>query len=622
MSLEYVKHPFLGGIDRSMAPLQADKRSFYTLRNLRHPPFQRGTLEQTPYFYAYATFTRGTYYAAGSQTEPTTSAIRLNTSDLTVTDYVCWDRIAGGASTQIQVFYQTTVPAANTIYTGCRLVINSITGLAVTLGSTVDVEMTGAAAFRARKNGGAWVAGVPSTAGVSIDGGNATLYFLANTGFAGTETWSWTRTDRSTAGTSFYAYPLLHIYYKSELYFNSCDDRIMVLSASTTGRYAISVGYRPVVGAYMKFFDNHLVVGWFQRDVQTGAATARGFVVGWSDKDDVHNFIPTDTNEADSYTLPNVSQLDLVPYSTDTLSSFIVGIEIVQQQLFVFTNNETYVTSALGLPIVFSFVKFADVRLISYYNATIQAQRGVYVIGYDDIYYFNGASFQSIGQPIVQGTPDLDFEGSHGVYDPFRRELIIVLEELLYVYQEDFGTWYVRAVDFSNNTEPATCVSTWSARVVVGGVSLKMFREDLTGISQPVFDWTNGTVYASPILITQIYGDVLGLVKETSGVYLGLQVNSNGVDATYYTKGASITATISWYLCPFGDFDDVTISTDANATLTNAMTSGLVSQPRVSFRGIAFVVEIAGTAAKPAAFFHLTELGYYEKNSNKEKVEK
>lgn len=585
---------FTKGIDRSIAPLLADKRSLYTLRNLRHSFESLGVLEQTPYWYDYATFARGTYYNGGSLTEPATSAIRMITEDLIVTDYVC-----RGTSGQLQVFYQTTYPAAETIYTGCRLVINHVANLAITLGSTLDVEMTGAAAFRWRKNGGGWTAGVPSTAGVSIDSGNATLYFLASSGFAGTEAWAWTRNDRSWAATGTFDYPCFYEFYKNELFFNSVDDRIMVCTRAVTSNtlYVISVGYRPVVGTYVTFFDDHLIVGWFNKDVTSGWTTStRHRVVGWSDKTDVYNFISTDTNEADQYTLPINNEVDTV---TTSYNSFIMGVASVQQQLFVFTNNEIYTSPAYGLPIVFSFLRPLTTQLSSVYGAVVKGEGGVFLLAYNDILFFNGAELRSIGGPVVGGTDSNNFEETFGVWDAYRKELVFSQNTLLFCYQTKWDAWYVRQADFDSSTQPVKCISSYSGRIAVGLASLKTRREDTTGINQPIYDATDGTVYAEPYLVTQLYGDDLSILKELSSVFLGAIVDSSGISTTYYTTGNNVVVQLSHWVCNMGDFINVSEVAPTSATWQQSNTNGIISFPAVPYRAIAIALEIQGTAAKP-----------------------
>lgn len=585
---------FLKGIDRSLAPLIADKGSFYTLRNLRQSFEQRGIIEQTPYWYA-TQFSAGTYYNGGSQTEASSSAIRLVAPDLVMTDYVC-----RGPSGQLQVFYQTCDNATETdIHFGCRLVINSVSGLAITLGNSIEIDIDGATTFQWRKNGGAWTSLVAiTTTGVSIDGGNATVYFLTATGHTIGTTWTWTRTDASFANaTGTFAYPCFYKYFKGDLYFNSVDDRIMcMLEAGTTGvKYVISVGYRPIVGSYLTFFDDHMVVTWFRRSVSGWTGTSeRQIVVGWSDKTDIHNFIATDTNEADEYTLPCVTAYDDV----DATTNFVVGTGVTNNTLYVVTNSEIYYTPALGLPLVFSFQKLMDLRLIFTYQGVIQGDQGLFLVGYADIFFFDGASIRSLAAPVVQGTDNNNFDGSHGVWDPDRFELNIVLGTLLFVWQQKWDTWYVRQIDFSNNAEPVTAISAYDG-IILGGVSRKRFAEDKTGVQTPAYDSTDGTVFAEPYLITQAYGNDLGTVKDLFGAFIAATVNASGVDTAKYTTSTGVTFQFSYWLLPTGEFTNVSEVIPSGATYTSAAANGMISGLKTPFRAIALAVEIQGTAAKP-----------------------
>lgn len=586
------------GIDRSVSPLVADKSSFYSLRNFRQQFEQRGVLEQTPAWYSFAAFVAGTYYNGGSQTEPSTSGIRMVTEDLAVTDYVM--RTSTG---QAQVFYQTTYPTAETIYTGCRLVINTITGLAITLGQTLDVVIEAAGnTFKWRKNGGAYTLGLAcSTSGTSIDGGNATVYFLASSGFTPADTWSWTRLDRSFADTQgSFAYPLEYLYYKGNLYFNSVDDRVMFCTKAATSNqtYVISLGYRPVVGAYMTTFDDHLVVTWFSKNASGWTASTRWNVVGWSDKTDLHNFIPTDTNEADQYAVPNETKFDTIDGANS--ESFLMGVGVISSQLYLFTNNEAYYTSALGLPLVFSFQKLFNLKLVSTYSPIIKTDQGFYIIGYNDIYFFDGSSLKSIGGPVIQGTDNGNFEGAIGCWDPVRLELSFALGTLIFCYQAKWQTWYTRLADFNSDAQAVMCMTSYTGDLVVGIKSLKMCRENTSYNSQPVFDDTDGTTYAKPYLITQLYGDDLSKVKVANGFYLGAVVNSSGITTTYYTTGTGITVQLSYWSAPAGAFTNVSEVTPTSATWTKSKPDGMISL-RTNFRSIAFALEVQGTTSKPPA---------------------
>lgn len=615
VSLTNLPTAFVKGIDRSIAPLLADRASFYTLRNLRQSFEQRGLIEQTPYWYA-TQFNAGTYYNAGSQTEPSTSAVRLVAPDLLVTDYVC-----RGPSGQLQVFYQACDNSTETdIHFGCRVVINDLSALAITLGSTLEIDIDAATTFRWRKNGGAYTSGVAiTTTGVDIDGGNATVYFLVATGHTVGTTWTWTRTDASFAdATGTFEYPLEYTYYKGDLYFNSVDDRMMMMTEDDDGdAYVISVGYRPVVGSYFTFFDDHLVLTWFRRGTTGWTGTERHDVIGWSDKNDIHNFIPTDVNEADEYKLPNLSKLDDV----DAADSYLMGVVVMNNTCYAFTNNEVYLSPALGLPLVFSWQKLMDTKLTGTYSSVVKAEQGAYVIGYDDVFFFDGASMRSVGAAVIQGTDNNNFEGSFGAWDFVRQELNIVLGTLLFVYQQKWDTWYVREVDFSNNDEPVTAIAAYSD-VVLGGVSRKRFQEDTIGAQVPAFDSTNGTVFAEPYLITQAFGKDLATVKSMSAAYLGATVDATGVLTANYTTSTGVVFQLSYWVMNNGALINVSEVIPTGATYATSNSDGTISFPPFSFRAVAMALEVQGTAAKPPYKAYITQLVPIVANAEEAKVVK
>lgn len=614
MQQQYTALPLSKGIDRSVISYKADPASFYQLLNIRQTVNEVGKLEQTPYFSLYTTFTQGTYYASGSQSEPATSAIRLISTFLVMTDYVFWNDTVSTA--QLQAFYQNVYPAAETIYTGCRLVINSVTGLGVTLGSDLDVEMTGAAAFRWRKNGGGWTAGVPSTAGVSIDGGNATLYFLANTGFAGTEAWSWVRTDCSFEdSTKVQIRPAQYTFYKNELFFTNTQDRIMVASETTTGVVVVSAGYRPIYGSYLGFFADHMMIGGYSATPVLPDAFPRCRTVGWSDLTDIHCFVPTDVNEADSYVLPINALNDVI--STSQAYAPVFGAVELRDQWFVFTGQEVWSTQYLGLPTVFNFTKFQDFATANTFQSVVKAQPGVYVVGTALIAYFDGGAFDSISFPVwsilgltvnnaaVVGTAtvgtDSTFSGdAYTAYDQTRREFSFIRGNTAYVYQELLKAWYTRSLDFDSYTIPVTAyMVSDTLSIFIGLASRKLLIEDIGWAQQPVYDASMGAAYTTPTLITHVLDSAwLNVVKEITGAYFAGEVVT--ADATYYTTGSNLQFILGWYLTNTGRIPSGSATTDALSIWTTAAVTGTLSKPRVDFRGIALQVQLTtATAARP-----------------------
>lgn len=603
--MQNVPLSFSKGLDRSIAALRADKGTFYDLLNFKQDPSVFGRLVQTPYFYQSSQATQGTYWdGAAPATEPTTSSVRMITQDFIMTDYV----IESTGGTQRQVFYQTTVPAGVSIYTGCFLVINSTSSLAITLGSTLDVEMTGAAAFRWRKNGGGWTAGVPSTAGVNIDSGNATLYFLANTGFAGTETWAWTRTDRSLDDSSSRnVRPAQQTLYKGNIYFTNCNDRIMVAYDT----YAISAGYRPIYGTYLTFFDDHMIIGGYSTTPISVSNATRARTVGWSDKGDVNNFIATDTNEADTYTLPQLNNFDTL--GSSAILCPIVGVFILNATLYVATRTEIYYTAALGMPLVFSFQKLVDSLFAvdyttSYQTTTVQANGGVYFLTEDDILFFDGATFKQVGRAIVpvanQGSFALYPDLSMMYYDRFAQELVIFnyAAKLLFVYQEVYGTWYTRSASFLKDP---TCMFA-DGLLFLGTASRKVLCSDDTWTSQPVYDAAVGTAYATPKITSQLFGEQLRYVKEFSSVYVGAVVYD--VSTTYYSTGANLQVKLYWYIVDDGILYGTAL-TESSATWVETNADGMISFPRVAYRAAAVEVQLAGlVTGKPPGQLYVSAI--------------
>lgn len=609
-------------------PSKADPASFYTLHNMRQSRTAFGCLEQVPYFTS-TTLTQGTYYDATSKTEPTTSAVRMlarvldGATTLQVTDYVLNQN-----GTQKQVFYQSTQPATETIYTGCLLVIDSISGLGITLGSTLDVEMTATATFRWRKNGGAYTSGlVPSTTGVSIDGGNATLYFLANTGFAGTETWAWTRTDCSReiggAVTQSRERPLPWRCTVDAIYFINITDRVMKFVSDTVGTYyAISLGYRAIYGSFLEIFSDRLYVQDASNAWTAFNDATKLLVIKNSDKSDYDDFISTDVNEADTITLPVIK-------TSDDQSIAGIGMCVLNQYLYVFTSNGMYYTPDLGLPLVHNYKPFGGARYTvessQASQSIISARDGVYVLTLGGIYFFNGVDFKDVGRPIIDMlTPEATTWFVFGVYSLVHDELYVfpysgAYTNDIFCYQARYSCWYKRAGGF-NSTNPygATCATvsyTENALVSCGASSRRVISENNTWTSAPTYD-TGGTSYATPEVITQVYtGGSLSKVKETISAYLA--PNFNFTSQTPHANFAALTDVrfkLSWATTNDGTIGS--FSTDANAVLQSTSVDGRINFPRVlSFRGLAVkvtIIDVNGTEPPAECMLNGIELDLYQ----------
>lgn len=590
-----VTFSLMGGLDRSVRSNAADPSTFYNLHNLRHNIGTRGLLEQTPYFRLYFQSTRFTYYDGGALTEPAASKVNYINSPVFVTDYTI-----NGVNTQMQVYYQTTVPAGESIHTGCRLVINNIAGLGITLGSTLDVEMTAPAVFRWRKNGGGYTAGlVPTTQGIDIDGGNATLYFLANSGFAGTETWSWSRFDRSYSDSTYLdtSHQITGVVYKDNLYFTTKDGRVMMQTATPTFvSYVISVGYRPVYGRRLIIFDDHLIVGSFAKAAGYYTGQPRQFTVGWSDKTDLHDFIPTDLNEADSETL------SFNEFRESTNAYFgILGFAVLKQQLFVFTNIGLYSTPSLGLPIVFSLqiTEFPAMHRGSG-TSVCPSPTGVYLLGECGIFFFDGASVKDIGGALYSYAREQSvlYYNCITTYNILREELICydpVTKNLL-CYQERYGVWYTRSASFALAVT-SLAINQFDV-VYLGQESRTSLLNDTTWQQQPVMDASAGASYATPKVTSQLVGHSLQYVREIVSTYLGFYSVISTVNVTYYSTSTNLEAKLYWYANANPSPTLMTSpATDTAAILLADAADGTISYPRISARVFAIEVQLVGLVA-------------------------
>lgn len=574
--------PFTGGIDRSVASIHANKSTFWDLVGLRQSPVQQGLIEQVPYFYLQNTFTQGTYYLGANQTELTTSPVygilRYRTGGNAVNFYVTKYTIRDGSFNQMQVFFQTA-PVTVSINTHCHLVINNVAGLAITLGNTLDVVIDGATTFKYRKNGGAYTTLVPiTTAGVSIDGGNATLYFLTAVGFSINDTWSWQRNDAAGAAGNTGVRAVPYVQYNDELFFILPTYQVMSYQVSGC---VVSAGYRPVFAAYLTIYENHLIL------ISGGTTnTAPNNYPGTltilnSDLNDLHCFWSTDVNEADSNTLP-------VGEPNAANGNNCYGGFVFNQQLYILTGNGLYYTTYLGLPTVFSFHYLTDCPCNFSANSLfpiVRGTNGIYIITDQGPYLFNGFICQYIGRPIrsflvttTSRIPPL-LSTLLTVYNSITRELYWYIgTAYIYVYQEMTNTFYRRYFSFSTTvTSLGISTDPSNGYLLVGCASRRCLCEDGGYAQTPVSDASSGASFGLPTLITQaVDNEPIENTKETSSVYLSAAVTTVG--GVY---SAPLVA-LGWYLSDIGV--PVAASVDSNPTWTSANTDGRLSMPRVAYK--------------------------------------
>lgn len=578
------------GADRLDQPLG----SFQTLVNLR---LQGSSLQQTPPFYTYGQHSPGNYYDGGTQTEPATSVASLLL--YLATEFWASQYCAFSGGTQVQVIRQTSVPATTTEFTSCCAVINDYAALNLTLGSTLDVEMTGAAAFRWRKNGGGWTAGVPSLTGTSIDSGSVTLYFLASTGFAGTETWAWTRTDAlyETGGIA-QTYDWSYVVYLTQVYFVDYAGRVLVFENGGIR----SVGFRPVYGTHVALFENHLFVANYSATVFTAGAAS--CVNANSDLNVFDNFYPTDVNEADTYLIPNN-----VLESDSRAARRIRGYFLKNQVLYVFTSTGIWAVQYYGLPLVFKHTFIQSFATTSNFAQPVVSGGKCYLVSSFGLYVFDGNNLQRIGQEIVGGHVG-DASSAYflltsfrwGGTNPQQQEIWFYNEGSstlaggyvtptqgagFYVYQEATNTWYFRAANFTTY-RPRTMAVIVSGNTVALSYSFGVALSDDTfsnATSSTILADSPASLVQPPYLITQdLTFNEVQVVHEVNELYMDAYYGDDPTTG-YGTSGIKVEVAKREYAQGTVTFVNAALSNYVKTDTAGAIshrTSGRILRYRIS----------------------------------------
>lgn len=577
MAQVQIQLPSGRGMERTVASTRANKDSFYLLQNMRQVRDNLGQLEQTPRCYLFNTFTQGTYYDAGSQTEPTASAVRFYKEcgsilgTIKMTDYCA--RIVA-SNTQLKCLHMTTAPAADGVTKGCLLtVVNALT-MSVTLGSSYDVEIDGTNTFKWRVNGGAYTTGVviDQTSGNLIDSSTIRLYWLASTGFTVTDAFSWTRNDAVFA-SALSSQATIYKQIGNQVFFRRDQSRFSVIELGTVP-YIRDVGYRPVYGNNLVFDTDHLnILG----------DSSNGISVQSSDLANFDNFVATDVNEADLYTPTNETDRAVA-----TVLSARAGI-VIQGRLFVFLTNGIFYADYAGLPVPYAFRFAFPIRLGSVAgNVLTKGDTVSYFYTDRELCSFNGVSVE-----VIFNFAKLSLTSpTKIVYNTTYKEISVVFEALgmMLTYNETSKTTHVRYVDFS--TSGVTTIHVDSSGIYFfGTASRKTLREDVTFAQTPVYDSTDGAAYAAPTIITQVFGDATRKI-ETSPVFIATTVTSTA--SSYYSTMYYTKWTLSWYKSNDGIITGTPTSTAPN-TWTTRSDDNQITAPRTDARYIAYQLVLSGT---------------------------
>lgn len=603
MSYQDLVLGFNKGFDRSITPFKADLDTAYEMLNLRIARAERGRLEQTPYF-------GSADYVAGSYWNNSSSVTEISTSPV----FGSWYNQQSGQSslfslftmrtngTQVPIFYQTMLMTATEDVTkGCLLDINNIIGFGINLGSTFEVVVDGAATFKWRKNAsGGYTTGVPiTTTGVSIDGGNATIWFLASAGFTITDGWTWTRTDCTTSPVNAaIVSPTGSIsYFQTSEYGNGLfwithDARVMFYDPVVG--YARSVGYQPICGYHLKIFYDHLFVTDSNINV---TADVRNGQLRNSDLNDLDDFISTDLNEADLHTFHSLAEGE-AGYGGITIQQLF----IVANRLYLLDGKMVRATPYLGLPFVFSF---EDVQVFGMpitgtsTRSLIQTHNGAYLFLKDGVWFTDGVTFTHVG--AAQGLTNLG-NTTTGAMDFVNNELVVLdtVSKIVWVYQELYKSWHRRACSFA--TAPRAIFYFGSSAILaIGTNSLHYMLEDTAAASTPIKDSTSGASFTLPTVTSQLvgYGN-FAQVKDVSGSHLLARAATVSGISIGYQQTSNIIIKLYW-----GSSTDGTVivaTTDITSVWTLATADTELSYPRFASRAPAFRLDVTtADITKPPA---------------------
>lgn len=591
MADEVITFPLTKGMERGVVPCKSDLASFYTLSNLRPTLQYRGQLEQTPRFKANLTYNQGTYNTgAGNVTESTTSSILWEQSGSSnMTGTVTGSCIFRGATTQQKVFQRVTTPSGTGVTKCCLLKIVSTTAVTVTLGNLYEVVIDGATTFKWRVNGGAYttLVAIDATNGNLIDGGAVHLYWLASSGFTVTDTWSWRRSDTHGGVGSF----MPHVLFDDKLYFITSSYEVFVMENpenAANNCYARPVGYQTVYARNLIIYENHLLLLGVDVDGNASGVKSLDYVRS-SDLNNYDCFTATDTNEADMYLLPLNTENALATLTI--LDGCVLG-----GRVFIITSAGIFFSDYAGLPIPMAFKKLCQFQTpLDTYSGGVLTPKGFYFNGNRNIFFFDGNTVQSLVDLVVYDTAlGSNINARGACWHSTKEEVIFYIGDSFLVFQERFGTFYLRSCSFSTTVASImSMISTGELSfLMLGTSSRKTLKEDVDWSGVPVNDAASGASFASPTLITQCIGQTASFVKELKHTYVAATPYTSAL--TNYSVAGYIKLTLSWFVSTDGLISG-SPSTHASAIWTSAQPDGLISFPRVAFRFLALQLAVTGT---------------------------
>lgn len=608
-----------GGVRQDLNATAGPETTFNDLTNFRPRP---GGLLQTDPFFPGATLTQYSGESASSSsarlralapyisgTTTSTVLLAIRQSSVRTVNFSSWTQ------TQVPVVSAQKGPATfNTDQThgSCLFIPSSVFTTDIAQLDTFDVQiLAGGTTFQFRKNAGAWNGPLACSTGgtaLTLVGAFGTVYFLSNSGFTAGDTWTWVRDDRLLLGASASVGDVS----------NRVSDWVLQdgttfvahqwggdgnqLFAYANGVY-YSAGYYPIFCKFVTLYQNHLVVGSVGPTVVTGSLQWSVDITNnlsykrttlWSDLNNLHNFVPTLTNEADTYLLPESLISSSLIYRPQ-----LVGVKKLRDWCMLYTTQGIYRMTYVGLPNVMQIEQVSTVGAIS--NCIVEAAGIHYFIGTDNVYAFDGSNVEPIGTAIAEWFPTIGGVIT-GWYDP-RYEDICFLDttnDYIYIYSTRYRFWSRRA-----SISTMTCAHFNYVGSSVSITAIYGYHASNTGYlvvdtpSAPATSTTpikeRGTTYVLPTFETQFnYAGDPRYIKEITGFYLDGGCNSVTSDATIKAKlsyeirkqaGSQASAAASW--------------TAVSGFWPTISKNFVINLPRLAGRCVRFKVEVQDGSDAP-----------------------
>lgn len=334
---------------------------------------------------------------------------------------------------QVYIYNKTTSLGALTAdANGAQCLVTGFEALPTSV-STVEISWAAASATYNIKINGTNAGGpyTPLTTGVAGTGAAAGLtVYHKDVSSDGTNTRSWLYTRsldiNHPAGGTASGYKWKYVISGQYLY--AINNNYLIKAKNSTFDALIfnTAGYSSVSGRYLNLFYNHLVVAQFSMPGESDAPSTNRLRIGWSHLNNLDDFQPTLTNEADDYVLPTFQE-----YQGSVVGNSCTGLEKLQSKNIIYTPTGIYEMNYKGLPEVMVIVERSS-RGCLFHDAVVNLGYEAHIFpGTDNFYAYDGSGFTPVGDKIkdfffenVNLTFDGDENSMYGFYDNRTNEAV------------------------------------------------------------------------------------------------------------------------------------------------------------------------------------------------------